>query len=255
MSSIRGTMGDYRHYPPSYPQAGSGITIDNSDPVHPIIDASDQGGITEIQAGDHILVDSTEPKRPIVNTSGLVSNVVVPADKQTILTTSKDSNGVVTIDPNVSMPVTTAYFDTELTLPHNNVHYDGSEGIVKFNKFHNTFGNGYTIDSDGRLYIKKSGSYVINVWVVYKCNNNNAVYTFVPSLAIKYPNVTTPQRTSGGIAVKQQADDSARSVSFSYATYLIAGWSVCLSYIYYTTSNLKLLEGWWNNGLNIMRVA
>jgi hypothetical protein len=53
-------------------RAGTGITVDNSDPMKPIINATGGGGggIESIVAGDNITVDDTDPLNPIINAGG-----------------------------------------------------------------------------------------------------------------------------------------------------------------------------------------
>ena len=38
--STKGTTGDYRHYPPCYPKAGVGVTVDETDPIFPVVSVS-----------------------------------------------------------------------------------------------------------------------------------------------------------------------------------------------------------------------
>jgi hypothetical protein len=51
--------------------AGDGITIDKTDPEHPIISGSGGGGgVQKVWAGDNITVDDTDPANPIVSSTG-----------------------------------------------------------------------------------------------------------------------------------------------------------------------------------------
>jgi hypothetical protein len=54
-------------------RAGTGITVDNSDPLKPIINATGGGGgggIESVVAGDNVTVDDTDPLNPIINAGG-----------------------------------------------------------------------------------------------------------------------------------------------------------------------------------------
>lgn len=54
-------------------RAGTGITVDNSDPMKPIINATGGGGgggIESVVAGDNVTVDDTDPLNPIINAGG-----------------------------------------------------------------------------------------------------------------------------------------------------------------------------------------
>lgn len=57
------------------PVAGLGITIDDTDPVHPIIH---NDGVRALVAGDGIEVDTTDPRNPVVRNirAGLVADGV-----------------------------------------------------------------------------------------------------------------------------------------------------------------------------------
>ncbi|MDG1462282.1 MAG: hypothetical protein P8R04_01835, partial [Gammaproteobacteria bacterium] len=52
--------------------AGTNVTVDNTDPVNPIVNAEfDAGGqVDSVVAGDNITVDNTDPANPIVNAGG-----------------------------------------------------------------------------------------------------------------------------------------------------------------------------------------
>jgi hypothetical protein len=52
--------------------AGAGITIDKTDPAHPIISGSggSGGGVQQVWAGANITVDNTDPTNPIVSGDG-----------------------------------------------------------------------------------------------------------------------------------------------------------------------------------------
>lgn len=58
--------------------AGTGITVDDTDPANPIVSVT--GGVTgvveTIVAGTNVTVDDTDPANPIISVSGLVESVV-----------------------------------------------------------------------------------------------------------------------------------------------------------------------------------
>ncbi len=92
--STRGTTGDYRHYPPCYPKGGAGITIDNTDPVFPVISVDGgTSGVTEVVGSSHVTVDSSDPSKPVVATSGLVNRV--HGEGQIIVDNTDEDNPIV----------------------------------------------------------------------------------------------------------------------------------------------------------------
>jgi hypothetical protein len=48
-------------------EAGTNITIDATDPLHPIINGTSSGSVQSVQAGANITVDDTDPENPIVS--------------------------------------------------------------------------------------------------------------------------------------------------------------------------------------------
>jgi len=61
-------------------RAGTGITVDNSDPMKPIINATGGGGgggIESVVAGDNVTVDDTDPLNPIINAGGGLPTICV----------------------------------------------------------------------------------------------------------------------------------------------------------------------------------
>lgn len=53
-------------------QAGTNVTIDDADPLNPIVNASGGGGtVDSVVAGTGISVDSTDPANPVVTNSGV----------------------------------------------------------------------------------------------------------------------------------------------------------------------------------------
>ena len=61
-------------------RAGTGITVDNSDPMKPIINATGGGGgggIESVVAGDNVTVDDTDPLNPIINAGDGLPKVIL----------------------------------------------------------------------------------------------------------------------------------------------------------------------------------
>lgn len=61
-------------------RAGTGITVDNSDPKKPIINATGGGGgggIESVVAGDNVKVDDTDPLNPIINAGDGLPKVIL----------------------------------------------------------------------------------------------------------------------------------------------------------------------------------
>lgn len=57
--------------------AGTNVTVDNTDPTHPIVSAAGSSAVVEsVVAGTNVTVDNTDPANPIVSASGVVESVV-----------------------------------------------------------------------------------------------------------------------------------------------------------------------------------
>jgi len=51
--------------------AGSNVTVDNTDPVNPVVSSSASGGqVDSIVAGTNVTIDNTDPINPIINSAG-----------------------------------------------------------------------------------------------------------------------------------------------------------------------------------------
>jgi hypothetical protein len=50
--------------------AGTNVTIDNTDPINPIINAAGGGQVDSVVAGTNITIDNTDPINPIINAAG-----------------------------------------------------------------------------------------------------------------------------------------------------------------------------------------
>ena len=194
--TIRGTKGDYRHYKPCYPKAGTGITIDNSDTVFPVINADDQGGITEIQGSRHIVVDDTDPKRPKISTSGLVDKVF--GTDQIIVDNTDEDNPIVkttglvesvtldnqtewgglSLDGTSRNPVVTnkKYYSREIYTYSNNIEFTSSNSNTWFSGdkgkllFDSSVGlsiqDDFELDS-GEILIKRDGTYSLVSMILF----------------------------------------------------------------------------------------
>tara|TARA_R110001599_G_scaffold22350_1_gene82470 strand:- start:941 stop:1576 length:636 start_codon:yes stop_codon:yes gene_type:complete len=55
--------------------AGTNVTVDNADPLNPIVNVPVVGAVATVVAGDGVSVDSTDPANPIVNAHKLFSGV------------------------------------------------------------------------------------------------------------------------------------------------------------------------------------
>lgn len=54
-------------------EAGDGINIDVTDPVNPVIEAT---GVQSVVAGDNVTIDNTDEQNPIVSANGIVEEVI-----------------------------------------------------------------------------------------------------------------------------------------------------------------------------------
>lgn len=55
--------------------AGTGITVDNTDPANPIINATSEGTVKSVVAGTNVTVDSTDTANPVINVADSVASV------------------------------------------------------------------------------------------------------------------------------------------------------------------------------------
>mgnify|MGYP003437069598 CR=1 FL=1 len=94
-------------------RAGTGITVDNSDPLKPIINATGGGGgggIESVVAGDNVTVDDTDPLNPIINArGGLPFKTIVWT---AYATASEDDPADVVIDVKFNNTGRTVSYDT-----------------------------------------------------------------------------------------------------------------------------------------------
>lgn len=91
--------------------AGSGIIVDDSDPVNPIVSAiGSGGGVESIVAGDGISVDNSDPANPVISATGTEVNVqtgtsytLVLSDAfKMVIMDNADAN-TITVPPNTAV--------------------------------------------------------------------------------------------------------------------------------------------------------
>jgi len=85
--------------------AGTNITIDNTDPLNPIVSATD-GGLESVVAGTNITIDNTDPLNPIVSATdggaaglvnGTVENSIKSSDTLTTISCSSTAINAIAI--------------------------------------------------------------------------------------------------------------------------------------------------------------
>ena len=176
MSSIRGTRGDYRHYPPCYPDAGIGITIDNTDPIHPVINADDQGGVTEIQAGINISVDSTDPKRPIISSDDQGGITEIQAGSNISVDPTDPKRPIVSLSEQVSEGY--FYFGSDVVFDNNDagIWFQGNHGRLLFTNTRHVVGSSIALVS-GAIGILDTGIYSIDMGMAVRIEGGSRTYT------------------------------------------------------------------------------
>jgi len=101
--------------------AGSGITVDDSDPVNPVVSVTGGGGggIDSIVAGNGINVDNTDPANPVISVTGSAGTEVnvqtgtaytlVLSDAFKMVTIDNANANTITVPPNsaVAFPANT----------------------------------------------------------------------------------------------------------------------------------------------------
>ena len=102
-------------------RAGTGITVDNSDPMKPIINATGGGGgggIESVVAGDNVTVDDTDPLNPIINAGdGLPFKLIVfrlTVDEfgdSSISEVFNDTGRTASYDDNLNIQLSGSYVD------------------------------------------------------------------------------------------------------------------------------------------------
>lgn len=283
--TIRGTKGDYRHYKPCYPKAGTGVTIDNSDPVFPIVNADDQGGITEIQGSSHIVVDDTDPKRPKISTSGLVDKV--SGTDQIIVDNTDEDNPVVkttglvesvtldnqtewgglSLDGTSRNPVVTnkRYYSREIYYYSNNIEFTSSDSNTWFSgdkgkllfdaKVGLSTQDDFELDS-GEILIKRDGIYSLVSTILFystfdvTLDNINFGVRLGAANQSKYP--LSAYFTTYLYSTKYQ------SVLFTYAGVLPKNSRI--SQILYTptisgSDKITIFKNWYRSSIQINRIG